>query len=696
LRVPPLRGRVLLPADEVPGAPDVVVISYEVWQSRLGGDPDAVGSTIRIGTTPHEVVGIMPEGFLFPLHDLLWLPLRDRPTEYERGMGPDILVFGRLADGVSIDDARAELTTVGARMSNEFPETHRQLRPQVMGYTAMVAGIDPGDRTEIYFIQLIVLALLAIVCGNVGTLILARTATRSGELAVRTALGASRGRIVSQLFVESLVLAVVSAGLGLVLADVIANRFARTAFLEAPFWLDLGVKPKTVAIAMSVAVFCAVVAGVLPALKATGRRVQRSLQGARAGSALRFGGVSTLLIVAEVALAVGFLTVGGILSQGLIASARARMDIEPGEYAMGLLRIPWTDHSAVENDLGVEAFQTHVAETHRALLRRLSAEPGVRGVVMGGDLPGMAHPSRRIEVEGEDQGEDFRGYEVKRAVVDVGFFQGLGHAVIAGRDFSTADLVGTIGENRTAVIVNTAFVDRVLGGRNPVGRRVRYVVDEGEEPGPWYEIVGVVGHLGMSEEDPTREQGLYHPGAPGEIHPIWLAVHLGSEPTAFIPRLRRITSEVDPQAMIQYPFALDEAPNGDRQATRYGTLLLVFLSTVAIVLSGAGLYALMSFTVSQRTREIGIRTALGARRRSILVTIARRALLQLVAGVLAGVALAYWIASDLLEGESTTGVPLQVMVAGFAALMLGIGLLACLVPTLRGLRIRPVEALRES
>ncbi len=695
LRVRPLMGRVLLDADEIPGAPDVVVIGYDVWQSRLAGDPDAVGSTIRIGPVPHEVVGIMPEGFKFPLSDLLWLPLRDQPTDYERGMGPDILMFGRLADGVSVEQAQAELSTIGLRMANEFPDTHQRLRPQIMGYTAMAVGLDPSDMSEMYLIQLVILALLAIVCGNVGTLILARTATRSTEITVRTALGASRGRIVSQLFVESLLLAVVSAGLGLVLGDRFAREFTSRVFLEAPFWMDFGVTPKTVAIAMSLAVFCAVIAGVFPALKATGRRVQQNLQRATGGSGIRFGKGATLLIVSEVALAIGFLTMGGTMSRSLLSSTSAQMEIQPEEYMMALLRIPWTDHSAVENDISVADFRTQVIATHEALALRLNAEPGVRGVAMGTNLPGMQHGGRRVELEGEVGGEDFRGHLVMRARVDVGFFEGLGQKILDGRGFTTADLIGTIDEDRTAVIVNTAFVEHVLGGRNPIGRRVRYVPPEGEEPGPWYEIIGVVGHLGMNELNPERDEGLYHPAAPGEIHPIWLAVHVGEDPLSFTPRLREITGEVDPEAMIQYPAALVNAPNGARQVTQYGTILLVFLSAIAIVLSGAGLYALMSLTVSQRTREIGIRTALGARPGSIVTAIARRAFLQLVAGIVAGVGLGVWLIRETGGDASARGANWTVMLATFAGFMLLVGMVACLAPTLRGLRIRPMEALRE-
>jgi hypothetical protein len=383
------------------------------------------------------------------------------------------------------------------------------------------------------------------------------------------------------------------------------------------------------------------------------------------------------------------------MSWALVTNTSVESVVEPDEFLMAMVRIHWTDHSAAENDLRVPEFRTQVAAAHRTLLERLKAEPGVRGVAMANRVPGMEHSSRRVEVEGEDRGEGFEGHRVRLATVDVGFFEGLGQPILSGRGFTTADLLGTIDEDRTSVIVNTAFVEHVLGGRNPIGRRVRYVVPEDEEPGPWYEIVGVVGHLGMNELTPARDEGLYHPAPPGEIHPIVTAIHVSGDPLAFVPRLRRITSQVDPQAMVQYPRALKDAPNGDKLANLAGLMLLVFLSVIAIVLSGAGLYAIMSFTVSQRTREIGIRTALGAKPERILVAIARRAFFQLVAGIALGVAFATWLLSELLGGGIESGPDPVLALAACSAFMLLVGMLACLEPTLRGLRIRPVEALKE-
>ena len=697
VRVSPLMGRTLIESDELPGAADVVVISHQLWQARLGSDPDVLGKIIDIGAKPHEVVGVMPEGFLFPFEEHLWLPLRDRPTDFERGAGPRLTVFGRLAEGASTDDARAELETVGARLSGEYPDTHGQLRPQLMGFTETWWRID---RAGTYLTELFALALLMIVCGNVGTLILARTASRSGEIAVRTALGASRGRIVSQLFVESLVLAVAAVGVGLLLADYIAARFQVALPLALPFWVDFGVKPGTVVVALSVAALCAVVAGVLPALRATGRGMGVSLQSAGARSGMRFGRAATVLIVAEVALTVAFLTVGGTLTYALVENEAVGSEIDADEYLLVGLSIPWTDYGAAV-EFGVDAFwgpaEPEFRERVRAVVTelqgRLAAEPGVRGVAMGNRVPEVWHPDAFVEVEGEERGEDFRGHLSRNATVDLGFFDALGHDVLVGRGFNRGDLVGTPGGHRSSVIVNTAFVEHVLGGRNPIGRRVRYVVRGEQEPDPWYEIVGVVGHLGMNSVS-SRGEGMYHPAAAGEIHPLMMAIWLGEDPLAFVPRLRAIAGEVDAGAMIQWPDVLSDSPNLDKTLNQYGYLLLVFLCGITLMLSGAGLYSLMSFTVSQRTREIGIRTALGARPEVIVIAIARRAFLQLAAGITGGAALGAVLLYSLREADIPGPDPVLTLVA-CSAFMLLVGLLACLEPTLRALRIEPVEALNE-
>ena len=687
-RVQPLLGRTLIEEDEVIGAPDVVVIGHDLWQSRLGGDPDVVGRVIRIAGVLHTVVGVMPDGFGFPYRDHLWLPLRVNVLHYERGQGPWLWVFGRLSDGVSIAEARAELTTVGTRMMGEFPDRYARLRPELLPYTAKYVG----DDSELYLLQLLALLILAIACGNVGTLILARTATRSGEIAVRTALGASRGRVVSQLFVESLWLSVSAAGAGLWLGDWIIGRWDGFVSPWLPFWVDLGVGPRTVFFALSLAVFSSVIAGVVPALKATRRDVHRNLQRSAGGrSGIRFGAASTALIAAEVALGMGCLTMGAALAPGLIHDASEGKGVAAEQYLSAELTVPWVDFTAAATPSLLSEFRAQLSAAHQELVRRLETEPGVRGVALGSHLPGMDHPSRSVEIDGEAQARDHRGRGVHVARVDVDFFNALEQPIVTGRGFDSRDL----GDGQSSVIVNTSFVDRLFGGRNPIGRRVRYMPPGDEEPGPWYEIVGVVGHLGMRALNPAEDAGLYHPVAPGTINPVRLAIHVGDDPESFAPRLRAIGTEVDATAMIQEVVALDAVFSEEQFGWRWGAVFVGLLATVAITLSASGLYALMSFAVTERVHEIGIRTALGARDSNIINAIATRAIVQLCVGVFFGVAISAALASQLANEPSVRATNWPVVVALVASVTVAIGLIALVLPTLRALKIGPMDALRD-
>ena len=375
LRVPPLLGRTLISADEVIGAPDVVVIGYDLWQSRLDGDPDVVGRSIRIGRVSHTVVGVMPEEFLFPFRDNLWLPLRARVFVDEDRPGATHMIFGRLADGISSEEAQAELTTVGRRMAIELPDTHARLQPEVVPFAMGFLGLrKEGLRADpdYYAVQFVGLFMLVVACANVGMLIFARTATRSSELAVRTALGASRTRVISQLFTEALVFAVLAAGVGLLIADrIILSRFD-WLLDQVPYWLDLGVTHETVFWALSLAVFSAGLVGVVPALGVTGKSVQRNIQRAAAGrSGIRFGGISSALIVADVALAMA--TVGGAVAVALrMTEAREGMNVQADQFLAAELTIPRIEPAGDAAAFDQVEFMARVGTTQHELVRRLT------------------------------------------------------------------------------------------------------------------------------------------------------------------------------------------------------------------------------------------------------------------------------------------------------------------------------------
>jgi hypothetical protein len=300
----------------------------------------------------------------------------------------------------------------------------------------------------------------------------------------------------------------------------------------------------------------------------------------------------------------------------------------------------------------------------------------------------MEHGTQRVEVEDAGAGGMQAGAKVVR--VDIGFFGALGTSVLAGRDFRPADL----DDGAASAIVNENFVERVLGGRNPIGRRVRYGRIGSAESSGWYEIVGVVGRAGMNIIEPDDDAGVYVPLPPGDLHPIRMAVHVGADPESFTPRLREIATEVDPNLVIVSPLALDLVFEGDWYFVAVMSAGSLVGVGILLALAACGIYAIMSFTVSERTREIGLRTALGAHPRQVAYAVARRSLMQLAVGVAIGMPLAWWAFASLGEGGGATPAAFAAAVVPGLLVLTGMGLVSCTAPTLRALRIAPTEALK--
>ncbi len=473
-RVGPLLGRSLGPADEQPGARPVVVVGYDLWRTRFGGDPALVGRTIRLGDEHCTVVGVMPEGFAFPVAHRLWAPLRVNALEHPRRDGPALMVFGRLADGVTLDEAQAELTAAGLRAAADLPATHAHLRPQVMPYAQAITGRSRVEGLALQSINVLLAMLLVLVCANIALLMFARAATRESELVVRTALGATRGRIVMQLFAEALVLGSVATVAGLATAGFLLRWWLSVSEIEAggrlPFWFNPQLAPMTVLYAGGLTLLGAVIAGVVPALKVTGRRVEARLRQTAVGSGLRFGGVWTAVIVTQVAVTVAFPATAFFVRQAVVQirsldpgfraeeylSARLEMDREPSAAESGTAR-------------GSDSLARFRA-TLEELERQVAAEPGVSGVTFVDPLPRTHHSPRRIEVEAADAGPPEAAVDrrVSTATVALNYFDVLGAPVLAGRGFHTGDLAAPAdgrGPASRSVIVNESFVRH--GTRRP-------------------------------------------------------------------------------------------------------------------------------------------------------------------------------------------------------------------------------------
>lgn len=700
LRVAPLMGRVLVADDEVRGADNVVVIGEELWRARFGADPEIVGKSVQVGRDPHTVVGVMPAIFRFPTGDQAWLPLRAQPADYPWGEGPQLSVFGRLLDEATIDQASSEVATIGARLAADRPHLYERMRGEVVEAPNLVMrqGNWSGNEPELILTQSLMLILLFIVCGNVGLLVLARTSTRMGEISVRTALGASRSRIVIQIFVEALVLALLATGAGLFAAELFARALMRWAepLDFVPYWVDLTLSPDIVVSALALGVVAAVLAGVVPAIRATGRGIQANLQRTAAGtSSMRFGWGSTVLIVSEVAVSVGFLALGGIMARSFFQDYQSDLGFDPSRYLSGGVRVAWVDPASAPEYEDEDAFELRIADFQRELLAALERDPEVVTAGFGRTLPGRTGNVRRLYLELHEEVNDAPRTGAASSVVDYAFFRGLDREILSGRDFTAAD-VEVEGEGEpTAVLVNQAFVDDWLGGRNPLGQRFRYPpFNTPPEERVWYEIVGVVGPFGANPLNATRTQAVYHPMVPGSRATVNYMVEVSGDPSDFVPRFRHIVATVDPSATVANTLPVLERMRLEIHAFRAMSLGQLLLSGVAFLLSLTGLYALMSFTVAQRTREIGIRTALGAGATRIISMISLRAGLQLAAGLALGSAWGVFLLQDLNGDAALLPIDIPATIALTVCCAASVGALAALVPTLRGLRIQPTEALR--
>jgi putative ABC transport system permease protein len=714
--VPPLMGRVLVGADESPGSPAVVVLGNRLWKMRFGADPAVIGRVVRLGATQATVVGVMPEGFAFPIRQSLWTPLGVSEFAQEPGRGQPLRVFGRLATGVELPEAQAELTTFGSRVAERFPKEYEHLQPQVLPYAESFIEM-PQDflvRAGVHSINAFGALFLVVICGNVALLMFARAATREREILVRRALGAARSRIVMQLFTEALVLAAIAAVLGLTATDFALKWTLAALSTEAegwPFWLEGGVSATTLTYSALLTLLAAVVAGVLPALKITRRELEVGLRQSSAGAGgIRMGGIWTGVIVVQIAATVLFTAVAYVVQRQAAGITSAKAAFPAEQYLAARLELDRDGlrerGSATEGD---ESFRRRYEATARELEQRVAAEPSVAGVTLAEQLPMMASRGAPFELDDGGASESVTGRElfVSTAAVDPDFFDVFQTPVLAGRGFAPHDM----GVGANTVVVNQLFVDKILAGRNAVGRLIRYKVDSqavgaSREPGPWFEIVGVVRDL---VPDPELPMNLDNPGKTVVYHtlgsnrtqssPLYLATHVRSgDPTSVLPTLRRMAVEISPGLRLSDIHRLDQGTSTDVRAWNGFANFILLLSAIALVLSLAAIYAITSFTVSRRTREIAVRVALGAQVSNVVTNVFGGPFFQVAMGVAVGCLMMGGLVALFLR-NSDVGVGTvtrhAALLLGYGTIMMGICGLACIGPLLRVFRVEPTDVLRD-
>lgn len=683
-----VRGRTFQPEEEGPASPPVVILSHHLWQERFDGDQEILGRQVRINGEPKTVIGVMAEGFTFPFEEDLWLPLPLDPAEYGPGVEDLTLeIFGRLKDGVSLDQARLDIATVAQTLEQDHPEHQEGIAPILKPYTEEFVG---REVSQLLFTMLgAVFGVLIIACVNVANLLLGRSILRGRELAVRSALGARRLRLIVQMLSETFVLAAVGAVGGLALTHFAMGLFTRIVDQAAgrPFWIEFRVDPTVVAFVLGVTLLAALLAGLLPALQATRQPAAEVLKDeTRGSSGLRLGRFSKGLIVAEVALTCALLVGAGLMIRSVVNLRAIDLPVDTTQFLTARVGLFETDYP--EEADRVQFFHD--------LQDRLAARPDVAAAAITASLPGNGAWRSRLALEGQEIGEAAELPLTRRIITTPGLFHTLGVEVLAGRDFGLRDRADSL----PVALVNQSFAARFFEGENPLGQRLRLpdpARPADEEEAPWLTVVGVVPDLLASGPQNEEPAAVYQPLAQQPLRFASLLVKPagGVAPMPLAATLRSEVQSLDPNLPLYWVHTLEASILEDMWFFDIFGGLFMILGFAALFLAAVGLYGVMTFAVSQRTHEVGIRMALGARAKNVLGLILRQGLVQLAVGLALGLGLALVFARALefVLFQVDPWDPLSF--AAIATVLLVTGLTACLIPARRAVRVDPAIALRQ-
>jgi putative ABC transport system permease protein len=679
LRVHPLLGRGFRAEDVAAGAPPTVIISEAMWRRRFGADPKVLGKTLRVDGNEKTIVGIMPPGFRFPLNHYLWLPLRIDPN-FSPSEQDHFEVFGRLKARVSRRRALADLATREARLDLELPTTHKGVGVAMTPYVN--AYVDSKMRSAHYLMLGAVFGVLLIACANVGNLLLVRGLYRAQEFAVRMALGASRSRLIAQLASEAALLALVGGVLGLAVAQTAISLYLHAMGDEIPaFWVDVHLDRGVLLFALGVTLLVSLLTGLVPALQGVRTPPGDILKDQSRGSGgRRLGQINTAFVVAEITLSCALLVATGLMLESVVKLKSINFGFKPEAVIAGQISLYGPQYSDSKNQLRyLEMVQD-----------RLQWLPEVKSVAFASALPGFFRQTSWFGLEGTAYATDASYPETSWIVVSPRYFDIFGLRILKGRSFTPADREGS----EPVVIINRSFAKRYLSGQDPLGKRLR--LGRSDSSRPWMTIVGIVPDLSMDGigSDGDIPETIYLPLGQKTRSWMKLIVQARGGPSDLIAKIRQEGATVDPDIPI---FAVgsmaEDLADVTRSFTRSGTLFTVF-GIMALGLTVLGLYGVMAFSVSRRTKEVGIRVALGARPGNVRRMILMGGLARLGLGLVFGLALAAAFVRTLRALLFHVSPWDPAVFSLIPLLLLACGLIACLVPSQRAARVDPAVALR--
>ncbi len=676
LRVGPVLGRGFLPADERPGAEPVVVLGHRLWQERFGGDPAIAGRTVRLNGLQRTVVGVMPEDFQFPYQQALWIPLELDPSA-EPGGNRYIHAFGRLREDVSLESARVEVAALARRLELAHPESYEGLGTRVAVYREHI--VEPRDALLMNIMVAVVAFVLLVACANVANLLLARAAARDREVAIRAAMGASRSALVTQNLAEALAIAALGGALGIGLAHVGVTLFNRAVAHQIPFfWMWVEIDATVLAFCFALILVATILAGLGPALKATGVEMNEVLKDTSRSSSLRLSRLSRTLVVAEVALSCGLLTVAGLMVKGVLIHTADELEFATENVLTARIQLRSNDYP---DNSDIDRFYSE-------LLERLESRPEVSSAAIVLWPPGANYYTNTFQIEGESYDRDRDMPWAVFAQISNDYFRALDVQLLAGRPFSAIDHA----ESEPVAIINQRFARLYFPGQNPLGRRIKLGRLDSESP--WRTIVGVAPDLAMARRRARGSEGIYLPFSQSTRRTMSVLLRTAGDPLALAPLVRDEVAAIDPNLPIYEVGSLARLISENTAPERTLAVLFALFGLAGLVLATVGLYGVMAFLVRRRTREIGIRMALGANARRILWLTARSGLIQLVLGLIIGVALAALLApamGEMLFDASPWDWRIYTLIA---LVLIATGLAASLAPALRATRVDPMETLR--
>jgi putative ABC transport system permease protein len=682
LGVMPAMGRPFRPEEEQPGHDQVAILSYGLWQRRFGSDPNIVGETMTLDHKTCDIVGVMGKDFAFPVAVEIWRPLALAPEEKTLRSNHYMMPVGRLKPGVPLREAAAEMATIEGRLQKQFPQSESGWSVKVQPIGVWVAGELSDEYCQLLMVA--VLFVLLIACANVANLLFARAASRQKEIAVRRALGASRMRIVRQLLTESVVLGFTGAGLGLLLAQwgvgLIRSHMPPEVEKYLPMWKHVRLESDAFWYTAALAILAGLVAGLAPAFQMSRTDVHEELKeggrgntGGRANQRFR-----SIFVVVEVALSLVLMVGAGLISKGVRALLVVNQDLDPQQILTMHFSLPDSKYATPQQR----------ASFFTQALQRFQALPGVKDAAVATNVPfGVYEQDDTVSIQRKPlQSGEYRQADVQS--VNSGYFRVMNIPLRQGRFFEDTD-----GADQPPVaVVSQSFAQRYFHGENPVGKFVKRGAEDSKSP--WIRIVGVVGDIHYSILGSKETPPIYLSYQQSPQGFCFMAIRIDRNPSAFVAAVHGEVENIDPDQPVSEIMTLEKVIANGLLGLSYVAVMLSVLGVMALVLASVGVYGVMAYSVTERTHEIGVRIALGARSRDVLRLVLTRGLIITATGLLIGLPVS-WALARLLAGIFF-GVSASdfATFTGITLLMCFVTLLACYLPSRRAMQVDPIVALR--